>query len=301
MALVNTLKNLFLLAVVGVCVLIVLKTIKGGTIATPDPTPTILTQVTECGAADDPCVINGRHYNLLLPEGKGPFPVFLFFHGSYSNGNKIVAQNLIVGPALARGYAVIAPTALEIEYSESRPGTGWITDGREGPRDDYRFTRNVIADAEKRFPIDTSRILTVGHSNGATFVWYFACAATDFRQRAFATIGGTMFKYVYAPCDNLRPRFSLMHTHGTSDRIMPYMGRTGSLAGNGKLGAVASVELLINAAKCQDSEDITIGKFEITQWSRCLTQDQFGVALYDGGHNVPKGWTDFVLDWYEGL
>lgn len=62
-----------------------------------------------------------------------------------------------------------------------------------------------------------------------------------------------------------------------------------------------SIVRLTDAAKCQDSETTTIGRFETTQWSRCLTRDQFGVALYDGGHAVPAGWTDFILDWFEGL
>lgn len=299
MAILNTLKNLFLLAVIGISVLVVLKAIQDGSSNTA--IPTTATQPTECGAAGDPCVINGRHYNVLLPEGEGPFPVFLFFHGSGGTGDGSVKNTTLIGPALARGYAVIAPTALKIEYGNGAVNTGWIVNGHEGARDDYRFTRNVITDAATRFPIDTTRILTGGHSMGATFIWYMSCAATDFRLSAFAPIGGTLFKGNFAPCDDMRPRYSLMHTHGTSDPIMPHNGRASAIKNNDKLGAMASMERLTGAAKCQDSAAATIGIFETTQWSRCLTQDKFGLALYDGGHAVPRGWTDFILDWFEGL
>lgn len=229
MALLNTLKNLFLLAVVGVSVLLVLANIKDGTIATTARISTAPTQTIECGAAGDPCVLNGRHYNVLLPEGEGRFPVFLFFHGSASTGDRSVTNSLLVGPALARGYAVIAPTALNVEYGNGTVDTGWVINGRQGSRDDYRFTRNVITDAETRFPIDTSRILTAGHSMGATYIWYMSCAAIDFRLSAFAPIGGTLYKGNFAPCDDMRPRYNLMHTHGTSDLVMPHNGRSNAI------------------------------------------------------------------------
>lgn len=292
----KALKTLILLGIIGVSALFTYKNVQvnSGVVFAA-------TQETECGAVGNSCVVNGRQYNLLVPEGEGPFPVLLFFHGSHGTGGKIISMDHVVSPALERGYAVIAPTALEIEYSDSAPGTGWLWQGKAGTRDDFRFVRNVVSDAETRFPIDTSRILTAGHSNGATFVWYLSCSAKDLRLRAFAPINGTLHKGIYAPCDQLRPRYSLMHSHGKSDTHMPVTGRPDNPAAHSKLGAMDSVERLTEAAKCQDVETTIVGRIETTQWSRCLTRDQLGVALFNGGHVIPKGWTDFILDWFEAL
>lgn len=81
---------------------------------------------------------------------------------------------------------------------------------------------------------------------------------------------------------------------------MPYTGRPDTPDYDSKLSALASMERLTDAARCQNSATTTVGIFETTEWSRCLTQNHFGLALYDGGHGVPQGYTDFILDWFEG-
>jgi len=42
----------------------------------------------DCGP-DTPCEIDGGSYHLRLPEGTGPFPVLLWFHGHRGNGASI--------------------------------------------------------------------------------------------------------------------------------------------------------------------------------------------------------------------
>jgi polyhydroxybutyrate depolymerase len=36
-------------------------------------------------------------------------------------------------------------------------------------------------------------------------------------------------------------------------------------------------------------------------WDRCAPGTALELALFDGGHSVPPGWTEAALDWFEGL
>lgn len=268
---------------------------------TPIPLPVVASQATECGAAGDPCVINGRHYNVLLPEGEGPFPVLLFFHESLSSGNDIVENGIIVDSALARGYAIIAPTASGIDDSGPYQGTRWVGYEVNDKRDDYRFARRVVSDAEKRFPIDTSRILAAGHASGAEFIWHMSCTATDYRLSALATIEDTYNLRGIPHCKDMRPRFSLMHTYGLFDSIRADVSRQNGVRRYEEIRATQFIKKIVDAANCREKTTTTIGIFVTTKWSRCMTGDQFGLAQHTGNRAVPIGWTDFILDWFEGL
>lgn len=154
----------------------------------PPSTASLAAEGLECGYVDDPCVIGDRTYNVLVPNGDGPFPTLVFFHGSRSSGNHIASLRNLMDPFLARGYAVIAPTALDVDYANGIDGSGWIWEGERNGRDDCKYVRDVVDDAQQRFPLDAERLVLSGHSNGAFFVWYMACADIDprFSQRPVA-------------------------------------------------------------------------------------------------------------------
>ena len=146
---------------------------------------------TPCGLLEQKCSVDGRTYNALIPRGAGPFPAVVFFHGSGGSGADVILHPDITEPLLRNGYAILAPDALDITYAGGNRSSGWIWQGQRHGRDDHQFVENVVSDAASRFPIDPENLIIVGHSNGATFVWYLACQNTDPRLKNFATIGGT--------------------------------------------------------------------------------------------------------------
>ena len=46
---------------------------------------------------------------------------------------------------------------------------------------------------------------------------------------------------------------------------------------------------------------VTEGAFWIRKWERCDEGSALEFALFPGGHIVPEGWADLMLNWYEGL
>ncbi len=98
-------------------------------------------------------MVSGRQNNVLIPWGERPFPAVIFLHGSRGTGQRAIQSAFLVKPILECGYAIVAPTALEIEY-QNGPGTGLIWNDAYYGRDNFEFNANVLEDVLARSPID---------------------------------------------------------------------------------------------------------------------------------------------------
>ena len=223
----------------------------------------------------------------------------LYLHGSGQSGAGAIANGFLSDPLLRRGYAIVAPDALNITYSDGREGSSWIWEGRRGSRDDYRFMQTVLSDAAQKFRLDLDRLIVAGVSNGATFAWYLACADQFPNFRFFAPIAGTPVRGRPLKCASVRPRFHLMHMHGTKDRVVPSGGSYGSGNWPGWLGAEEAVANLADKAGCLKNETVQDGSATVTTWRRCRAGNSLRVVLVPDGHHVPVDWADRVIDWYE--
>ncbi len=252
-----------------------------------------------CGETGQPCLIEVGSYNVLLPRGKGPFPAVLFFHGSGLNGASVIGSQKIAEPLLKRGYALIAPTALDVTYVGDRRATGWNWDGQRNDRDDYHFVQNLLDDAIARFSLDEDKLIVAGYSNGATFVWYLACQGVDDRLRHFAPIGGTPSRGHPLSCADIPPNFHLFHTHGQNDRVVPLQG-TRPTTRRGWMGALEAIRFLKAAADCSqvtrgDAHDVA----HSIMWRQCRSGTEFRLDVTDDGHAVPLSWADDAVSWHQ--
>ncbi len=248
-----------------------------------------------CGSAKQPCMVGERSYNIIMPRGDGPFPAVLFFHGSGGNGAKVIRSPRVALNLLQSGYALIAPSALDITYSGGRRFSGWIWEGSREGRDEYGFIRSVMDDAVAKFPIRSEEMIVAGHSNGATLVWYLACAGIDNRLRDFAPIGGTPVRDRPLTCADAQQTFNLLHTHGRFDRVVPINGTQNETGFPGWQGAQEAVEMIAMAADC--AEDIAEDAAPSTLVYQCFSGTEFRLDITDGGHEIPEDWAATVIAW----
>ncbi|MFH1919020.1 MAG: PHB depolymerase family esterase, partial [Planctomycetota bacterium] len=89
----------------------------------------------------------------------------------------------------------------------------------EGRPDDVHFVANVLDDLASVLNVDPKRVYAAGMSNGAAMCYRLAAALSD-RIAAIATVGGTM---AIESCNPAQP-VSVVHFHGTSDRLCRYDG-----------------------------------------------------------------------------
>ena len=253
----------------------------------------------DCGSDADPCEIGGGHYHLAVPAGWTGGPAVMHLHGFGGSGRKVIRNQGFVTQFTTRGYAVIAPTALP--WRENKPNDWAVSDGDTYPRDDVLFLRDVLDDAEARASLDRDRLLLTGFSRGGSMVWDLACLAPGF-ARAFAPVSGGF--WLPMPEDCAGP-VDMLHTHGFADKVVPLEGRGIHSSESGELFVQGDVwqglQLWRSENGCSSNAAEHVVNEEV--WRKRWNCERGGLelALHKGGHGLPNGWIQMVLDWFESL
>jgi len=249
----------------------------------------------ECGTDTIPCETASGRYFVSMPEGHGPHPALVFLHGYGSNGQNAVRA---MQYAVERGMFVIGPQGLK--SSDGR--RSWSFHPNRPERlNESKFVREVIDDATERFDIDRSQILLSGFSIGGSMTSYIACREPDI-VRAFAPLAGSFWR-PHPPLNACTGPVRLFHTHGWRDGTVPLEGRP---LGGGAIiqgDVFYAMQVWRNTNDCHGlkADSFKTGEgYWRRRWTGCQSGD-LEFALHPGGHVIPDGWTDMVLDWFEGL
>ena len=248
---------------------------------------------------DQPCVVQGGVYRVLIPEGEGPFPVMVYLYGSGGQSVSITSHPLFNAAVVQRGYALIVPAALDMNYGRGVRGSGWALRHEPGEkRDEALFIGRVIDDVGRRFPIDRDRVLLVGQSRGAFLIWEIACHEPELAA-AFAVHAGGYLGKLPEECE--RP-MRFLHSHGLGDPIVPFAGKPVVSGGVAMATLERSLDTLARTNRCRDVEPEDAGArfgLQRTRWTGCAPGSSLDLMLHDGGHVMPLDWFRAVLDWFE--
>jgi polyhydroxybutyrate depolymerase len=169
-----------------------------------------------------------RRYLLHAPvSGHEPKPALLALHGAGGSAAWMRDETRLNSAADRHGFLVAYPDGLAID--PSRPagfldnpqvwnagaGPGLIVN--RGP-DDVAFLAAVIANLNKRAPVDPNRIYVTGFSNGAAMTFRFA-AERSHLMAAIAPVAG------YCPhVSRMDRRVPTLFIVGTDDPLVPVNG-----------------------------------------------------------------------------
>src|SRR5579864_8847074 len=112
--------------------------------------------------------------DLRLPKGKGPFPVVINLHGGYWRAKYDLAH---------AGHLCAALTALgfvtwNVEYRRvGNDGGGW-----PGTLEDVVSAYRFLPQLAKRYPLDASKVLVMGHSAGGQLALCLAAHQSTISQ-----------------------------------------------------------------------------------------------------------------------
>jgi polyhydroxybutyrate depolymerase len=191
-----------------------------------------------------------REYRLHLPpcyDGCTPRPIILAFHGMSANAKLLQRLIKLDETADKYGFITVYPN-----------GTGWgplkgfqagaTTSEREKRKpDDVVFVHTILNHLQRTVCIDDSRVYATGLSNGAMMCYRLAVEMPN-RIAAIAPVSGTLGTEVSLP----KCPVSVMHFHGTCDKVLPYDGpREGGLFPQSYHPVPATIELFARAADCQ--------------------------------------------------
>jgi acetyl esterase/lipase len=108
---------------------------------------------------------------LRIPEGEGPFPLAVIFHGGcWKTG---IANQAYMAP-LATRWQQQGVATLNVDYREVGDGGGW-----PGSFADWAAAATLIDEVATAHPIDRTRVTLVGHSAGALPAQWLAMAQEE--------------------------------------------------------------------------------------------------------------------------
>ena len=195
-------------------------------------------------------------------------------------------------------------------------GHGW-NDGRKDidsrsakeDVDDVGFLRSLAASLEKRFPVDASRVVVTGMSNGGIMTLRLACEARDV-FKGFVAVAASLGADIATACaaDGIT-RLALID--GTADPLVPWAGGAVAVLGATRgrvIGAKATFDHFMAAAKCGEQHDdapldrVADDGTQLTLHRATGCEGGADLRLYEidgGGHAWPGG-LRYAREWLIG-
>ncbi len=176
----------------------------------------LTTPVFACGPDSD-CLVEDGHYRVRMPSGE-PDGAIVFAHGYRGTDRGTMRNQSLARLAERLNVALIAIKSADEDWTI--PGAPQA--GKREDRDEVAYVGRVVEDAVARFGLDPERFIATGFSAGGMLVWNLACHDSS-RFRAFVPLSGTFWQPEPATCSS--PPATIVHYHGTADRIVPLTGR----------------------------------------------------------------------------
>jgi polyhydroxybutyrate depolymerase len=232
-----------------------------------------------------------RAYRLYIPDGvNAPAPLVVMLHGGFGSAQQ--AERAYGWDQLADGAKIVAAYPDGIGRAWNINGGCCGRPGREGI-DDVGFVNAVVDDIGKNISIDRNRVYATGISNGGMLTYALAC-----NTGTFAAIGpdsATQLDKCAAPHPT-----SVMHIHGTADRLVRYDGGpgTGVATPNGGPSMPDLNAFWRNVDQCAPPTTTTDGAIT-TSTAGCADGRSVVLITVDGGgHDWPPFATQRLWDFF---
>jgi polyhydroxybutyrate depolymerase len=160
-----------------------------------------------------------RTYRLYKPAGlPASAPLVVMLHGGFGSGAQAEKSYGWDGLADSSKFIVAYPDGLNRAWNVNGGGCCGRP-AREG-LDDVGFITATVADIGKNLSIDSAQVYATGMSKGAIMSYTLACETGIFA--VIGPVAGTQLNQCRSP----HP-MSVMHIHGTADRLIRYGGGPG--------------------------------------------------------------------------
>jgi polyhydroxybutyrate depolymerase len=221
-----------------------------------------------------------RTYRLHKPPGlTAAAPLVVMLHGASGTGEQAEKSY---------GWDQLADSAQFVVAYPDGVGHTWNGHGCCGKAmrenvDDVGFITAMVGQISAGLPIDKSRVYAAGFSNGGIMSYTLAC-----NTGIFAAIGpdsATMLDACTAPHPT-----SVIHIHGTADKVVPYNGGQGWSTVNGP--SIADLNAFWRKADQCGPPDVTTNAPLTTSTAACADKRSVELITIDGGkHQWPGGTT----------
>jgi len=245
-----------------------------------------------CGP-EIPCEIKGGSYHLRLPEGDGPHPVLIWYHGFRGNGASIHRSGGLQEDFLVKGFALLAPNG--VRRGEDGPR---FFAGRDGaPRDDIAFTYAALEAANKRASLDMSKIFAGGFSAGGSMAWLLACETGE-KLSGMVSVAGALRRPNKTDCAGLKS-LPIIQVHGFADKQVPFEGRQIRDWHQGSVWVSLDRARQVNGCRSNPDAIESDKIFMSRLWDKSCSGAPVHLHVHSGGHGLPQGWTTRAKAFFE--
>ena len=234
-------------------------------------------------------------------DGTSLLPVVVMLHGYGATG---IVQDIYLQlrPRIdTYGFIYVIPEGLRdpsgAQYWNANP---YCCDFYDSGVDDVGYLMGLIDELEASMPVDPSRVLFTGHSNGGYMSHRLACEHPD-RIAGIASLAGLAQPYG-TDCD-VHP-VSVLQMHGDQDDAVPYTDSTFLP------GAQASVETYLERLGCDMSSeelpprdyavDVKGEDTQVERWAGCGGAMVGELWTLQGSGHVPvfnESYRDDLVSW----
>jgi polyhydroxybutyrate depolymerase len=233
--------------------------------------------------------------NVSMPDGKRPLVLVIHGGGGTARNMLWLTQGRFNELADKYGFYVVYPEAIDRLWDF---GEGHTSETIEQQRDDLAYFSQVIAQMERSFPIDPSRIFATGISRGGQAAYFLACKLPG-RIRAIAPVAMSLPAFLEDDCTQ-GPPVPLALLNGTADPLVPYGGGTITVFGLKRDRVLSTDETLTlwrarNGCPDQADETETLDRvddecrIDHLSWRSCSGAPMELFRIVNGGHTWPSG------------
>lgn len=182
--------------------------------------------IIESGLSEQSLTHNGtiREYLMYMSPDynkRDNIPVIIGFHENGGSHSSFYTASGMQSIAETEPLLLIYPQGA-IGGSGTTEWNAYVGENNKSTTDDFGFVETLINQLSAMYSIDTTRIYTIGYSNGAMMAYALAC----FKSNMIAGVGsvsGTMMSNTILNCAPSHPT-GIIHIHGTFDYLLPYYG-----------------------------------------------------------------------------
>jgi polyhydroxybutyrate depolymerase len=217
----------------------------------------------------------------------------LFFHGYQGSAAEEMANK-----GLRRAFSDLG---ILLIFPDSGPPGFWMHETQtKGGRDEIGYTRTVLADVKRRWPVDERHLWVAGFSDGGFMVWKLACHGRG-EFRAYVALSGAFLEPLPKTCEG--GPVNMLEFHGLTDEMVPMEGRSiGGVFTQGDVFASFAVMRALNHCRRDPDHYEVRGPFAVRRWDEtCTTGKRLAMAVHPGGHEMLEGWVELAWDWTKSL
>ncbi|MEM9128996.1 MAG: polyhydroxybutyrate depolymerase [Pseudomonadota bacterium] len=233
------------------------------------------------------CMVGERSYLIRMPEGHDgsrKVGALIYAHGFKGSPNGSMRNKSLAALANRLGVAFVALDSAGPDWSIPNVPSDSAIPGL----DESAYLDAVRTDILDRFAIDEEKLVVLGFSAGGMLTWHVACTRPG-DYLGFIPLSGTFWAPVPDRCEE--PAASIVHIHGTADRIVPLAGRPIKDTKQGDIDIAISMYRDTNRFGAQEAPKVA-DNLSCEAWGDGVSATLVK-CLHDGGHT-------FKADYIEG-